>query len=168
MWISVVIAIIGFYLLCISENFKLQMGDLLVLLGALFFSVHILVIDYFAPRVDGVKMSCIQFFVCGLLCSVLTFLFESPDIGLILAAWKPILYAGVLSCGVAYTLQIIGQRGMNPTIASLIMSLESVISALAGWVILNQSLSVKEMCGCALVFTAIIIAQLPQKKVQNK
>ena len=109
-WLGVVIAVIGFYLLCISENLVLEVGDLLVLLCAFGFSLHIMAVDYFAPKVDGVKMSCIQFFVCGLLCSVLMFLFESPDTGLILAAWKPILYAGVLSCGVAYTLQIIGQR----------------------------------------------------------
>ena len=163
-WLSVVIAVIGFYLLCISESLMLQMGDLLELLCALFFSVHILIIDYFSPKVDGVKMSCIQFFVCGIICVILMFVFEKPDISLILAAWKPILYAGVMSCGVGYTLQIIGQKGMNPTVASLILSMESVISALAGWVLLNQRLSVKEMCGCVLVFAAIILAQLPEKQ----
>lgn len=167
-WLSVVIAVMGFYLLCISENLVLQAGDLLELLCAISFSVHILVIDYFAPKVDGVKMSCIQFFVCGIICVVLMFIFETPDIGQILNAWKPILYAGVMSCGVAYTLQIVGQRGMNPTVASLILSMESVISALAGWVFLDQKLSIKELWGCVLVFAAIVLAQLPEKKQAGK
>ncbi len=166
-WLSVAIAVAGFYLLCISENLMLQIGDLLELLCAICFSVHILVIDYFASRVDGVKMSCIQFFVCGIICAVLMFIFEQPDISQILNAWQPILYAGVMSCGVAYTLQIIGQRGMNTTVASLILSLESVISALAGWVLLEQSLSTKELWGCVLVFAAIILAQLPEKRVKK-
>lgn len=163
-WLSVVIAVIGFYLLCISENLMLQTGDLLELLCAVSFSVHILVIDYFAPKVDGVKMSCIQFFVCGAISAAFMLIFEEPKLGQLLAAWQPVLYAGVMSCGVAYTLQIIGQKGMNPTVASLILSLESVISALAGWILLNQKLSIKELCGCVLVFAAIVLAQLPDNK----
>ena len=91
-------------------------------------------------------------------------IFEEPKLGQLLAAWQPVLYAGVMSCGVAYTLQIIGQKGMNPTVASLILSLESVISALAGWILLNQRLSIKELCGCVLVFAAIVLAQLPDNK----
>ena len=91
------------------------------------------------------------------------FLFETPELSAILTAWLPILYAGVMSCGVAYTLQIIGQRDMDPTVASLILSLESVISVLAGWVILHQSLSLKELLGCVIMFGAIILAQLPGK-----
>ena len=163
-WLSVVIAVTGFYLLCISENLMLQTGDLLELLCAVSFSVHILVIDYFAPKVDGVKMSCIQFFVCGAISAAFMLIFEEPKLGQLLAAWQPVLYAGVMSCGVAYTLQIIGQKGMNPTVASLILSLESVISALAGWILLNQKLSIKELCGCVLVFAAIVLAQLPDNK----
>ena len=106
-------------------------------------------------------MSCIQFFVCGILCMIPTILFEHPEIYSILQAWKPIAYAGIMSCGVGYTLQIVGQKGINPVIASLIMSLESVISALAGWVILGQVLSPKEILGCVLMFVAIIITQIP-------
>ena len=106
-------------------------------------------------------MSCIQFFVCGILSAIPMILFEHPQMSLILAAWKPILYAGVLSSGVGYTLQIIGQKGMNPTIASLIMSLESVISVLAGLIILHQKLSARETLGCVLMFIAIILAQIP-------
>ena len=113
--------------------------------------------------VDGVKMSCIQFFTSGILSGIGMLLTETPRMTEILAAWMPILYAGVMSCGVAYTLQIIGQKGMNPTVASLILSLESVISVIAGWIILHETLSVKEMIGCVLMFAAIILVQLPEK-----
>lgn len=163
-WIGVVLAVAGLYLLCMTGGFYLQKGDTLVLLCALVFSLHILTVDHFAPKVDGVKMSCIQFFVCGLLSVVGMLLFEKPEVSQILSAWLPILYAGVLSCGVAYTLQIVGQKGLNPTVASLIMSLESVISALAGWMILGQSLSFRELSGCVLLFAAIMLVQLPEKK----
>ena len=108
-------------------------------------------------------MSCIQFLVCGILSMVMAFIFETPEVSVILSGWLPILYAGVLSCGVAYTLQIVGQKNMDPTVASLILSLESVFSVLAGWLILNQTLSLRELSGCVLMFLAIILAQLPQK-----
>ncbi len=163
-WISVALAVAGLYLLCITEGFSLGWGDFLVLLCAGVFSVHILVIDYFSPKVDGVKMSCIQFFVCGLLSGVGMLICEKPELHAILRAWLPILYAGVMSCGVAYTLQIVGQKGMNPTVASLILSLESVVSVLAGWILLGQSLSARELAGCVLMFAAIILAQLPAKE----
>lgn len=163
-WISVTLAVAGLYLLCITDGFSLGTGDLLVLLCALMFSVHILVIDYFSPKTDGVKMSCIQFFVCGILSGIAMLIFEEPSLGALLQAWMPILYAGVLSCGVAYTLQIVGQKDMDPTVASLILSLESVVSVLAGWVLLGQRLSLREISGCVLMFAAIILAQLPGKK----
>lgn len=164
-WCSVAIAVGGLYLLCMTgSGFSIQKGDLLLLLGAVMFSFHILTIDYFSPKVDGVKMSCIQFFTCGILSMVCMFLFEQPQIGAILQAWIPIVYAGVLSCGVAYTLQIVGQKGMNPTVASLILSMESVISVIAGWLILHQKLSGRELLGCVLMFVAIILVQLPERK----
>lgn len=163
-WCAVIIAVGGLYMLCMTDGgFSLQKGDFLILLCALAFSVHILVIDYFAPRVDGVKMSCIQFLVCSLLSGICMFLFEEPDLAGIVRAWIPVLYAGALSCGVAYTLQIVGQRGMNPTAASLILSLESVVSVIAGWVILGQALSRRELGGCAMLFAAIVLVQLPGK-----
>ena len=162
-WIGVLLALAGLYFLCINEELTIGRGDVLVFFGALLFAVHIMVIDHFSPLVDGVTMSCIQFFVSGIICAVPMFLFEKPQLGQLLAAWQPILYAGVLSCGVAYTLQIIGQKGMNPTVASLILSLESVISVLAGMVILHQNLSSREVLGCVLMFAAILLAQLPQK-----
>ena len=149
--------------IAVVEGFSIGKGDLLVMACAFCFSVHILIIDYFSPKVDGVKMSCIQFLVCGLLCAVPMFLIERPSLSQIWSAWVPLLYAGVLSCGVGYTLQIVGQRHIDPTIASLILSLESVISVLAGWALLGQKLTLRELIGCILVFCAIILAQLPQK-----
>lgn len=164
-WIGVALATAGLYLLCMtSEKFSISKGDLLVLVCAGFFSLHILIIDHFSPKCDGVRLSCIQFFVCGVISLAAAFIFESPNMKAILAGWMPILYAGVMSCGVAYTLQIIGQKNMDPTVASLILSLESVFSVLAGWVILNEKLSSREIFGCVLMFAAILFAQLPEKK----
>ena len=163
-WAAVVMALIGLYLLCITDGFSIGKGDLLVLVCAFLFSMHILVVDHFSPKVDGVKLSCIQFLTCGILSGIPALLFEHPELSSILAAWQPILYAGVMSCGVGYTLQIIGQKNMNPTVASLILSLESCISVLAGWIILGQQLSAREILGCVIMFAAIILAQLPQKQ----
>lgn len=163
-WAAVAMSLVGLYLLCITDGFSVGKGDLLVLICAFLFSLHILVIDYFSPKVDGVKLSCIQFLTCGILSGIPALLFEHPELSSVLAAWQPILYAGVMSCGVAYTLQIIGQKNMNPTVASLILSLESCISVLAGWIILGQQLSAKEILGCVIMFAAIILAQLPQKQ----
>ena len=163
-WAAVGMALIGLYLLCIKDGFSIGKGDLLVLVCAFLFSVHILVIDHFSPKVDGVKLSCLQFLTCGILSGIPALLFERPSFSAICQAWMPILYAGIMSCGVAYTLQIIGQKNMNPTVASLILSLESCISVLAGWVLLGQQLSTREILGCVIMFAAIILAQLPQKQ----
>ena len=164
-WIAVILSLCGLYLLCLTpgEGFAIGKGELLVLICAFLFSLHILTIDHFSPLVDGVKMSCIQFLVCGILSGIPALIFESPDLAGIFAAKIPVLYAGVMSCGVAYTLQIVGQKNMNPTVASLILSLESCISVIAGWLILGQNLSSREIFGCVLMFGAIILAQLPQK-----
>ena len=163
-WISVVLAVIGLYLLCMTDSLSFGKGDLFVLGCAVLFAGHILVIDHFTVLVDGVRMSCIQFLVSGIISSVLMFLFETPTWRAIWNAIIPILYAGILSSGVAYTLQIVGQKDMNPTVASLILSLESCISVLAGWFLLQQKLSARELLGCAVMFGAILIAQLPEKK----
>ncbi|MDD6039036.1 MAG: DMT family transporter [bacterium] len=164
-WVAVAIAVAGFYLLCMKEGFSsLTQGDLYLIVCAVVFSLHILVVDHFSPFVDGVKLSCIQFFVCGILSGIVMLLVERPAVSSILAAWMPILYAGALSCGVGYTFQILGQKDYNPTVASLLMSLESVFSALAGWVLLKQALSMRELFGCLLIFAAIILAQLPERK----
>ena len=166
-WVSCVIAIIGFYMLSISGQVSISKGDILVLICAVLFSLHILVIDHFSPRGDSVAISCIQFFTSGIICGIGMFLFENPQIADILAAYVPILYAGVMSCGAAYTLQIVGQKNMDPTVASLILSLESVFSALAGWLLLGQGLSTKELIGCGMVFAAVLLAQLPQKPAKS-
>ena len=163
LWVSVVIAILGLYLLCMTDGLSLGQGDLLVLLCAFAFSIHILVIDYFSPKTDGVALSCIQFFVCGILSLFPMFLAETPVWSAILDCWIPILYAGVLSCGVAYTLQILAQKHTDPTVASLLLSLESVFAAIAGAIILHEQLAPRELAGCVLMFAAIIIAQLPSK-----
>lgn len=169
-WVSVLVAVIGLYFLCLTDDFTVQLSDGLVLLCAVSFSVHILVIDHFSPLVDGVRMSCIQFFVCGVLGLVPMFCVDmqhsAAGVAMVLNAlgswdaWLPILYAGILSCGVGYTLQVIGQEGINPTIASLLLSLESVFSVLAGMVILHETMSGKELLGCILVFAAVLFAQL--------
>lgn len=167
-WLGVLLAVGGLYFLCITDGFAIGQGELLVFLCAVGFSVHIMVIDHYTQLVDGVKMSCIQFLVNGVLSGICMFVFENPSMGNLLAAWQPILYAGILSCGVAYTLQIVGQKGMNPTVASLILSLESVISVLAGLVLLKQKMSDREILGCVLMFAAIILAQLPGRKKKEK
>ncbi|MFV0464560.1 MAG: DMT family transporter [Lachnospiraceae bacterium] len=164
LWLAVALALVGLYLLCVkSGNLYPESGDILLILCAVIFAVHILLVDRFTNLVDGVWLSCIQFFVCALLSAIAMFFVEEPQISAILLAWKPILYAGILSSGIAYTLQIVGQKGLNPVIASLIMSLESVFAALAGWFILGETLSVRELIGCGIVFAAIILAQIPDK-----
>ena len=167
-WIGVLFALAGLYCLCITEGTAgealIQKGDIYIFLSAVAFSFHILCIDYFSEKADGVKMACIQFFVCAILTTTPMFFLEHPSIQSILIAWKPILYAGAFSSGVGFTLQIVGQKGMNPTVASLILSLESVMSVLGGLLILGQMLSARESIGCMLMFTAIVLAQLPERK----
>lgn len=161
-WGCVAVSVAGLYLLCMPAGaFVLAFGDLLVLLCAVLFSVHILVIDHFSPKGDGVVISCIQFFTCGIVSGIPMLLFENPTVGSMLDAKWSILYAGVLSSGVAYTLQVVAQKNVNPTVASLIMCLESVVAVLAGWIILGQGMSSREIWGCVLMFAAIVVAQFP-------
>ena len=162
-WFSVVIALIGMYFLCMNGETGINKGDIFILICSLGFAFHILVIDYFSPKVNSIKMSCIQFWVCAAISAVPMFLFEKPDFDSIVAAWAPILYAGALSSGAGYTLQIIAQKDIDPTVASLICSLESVFSVLFGWIILNQALSAKELLGCLLVFIGVLLTQIPEK-----
>lgn len=163
-WTAVAIALAGLYFLCITEAFTIGVGDIYVLLCALIFSVHILVVDHYAPKVDGVKLSCIQFLVAGIVSIPFMLILESPKMGNMMTSWFPLIYAGVFSCGIAYTLQILGQKNVNPAIASLILSLESCFSVLSGWVILGERLSARETIGCIMMFAAIILAQIPDKK----
>ena len=147
----------------VSLNSNEQSGEILVLICAPCFALHILVIDHFVKKYDGVKLSCIQFFTCGILSLIPMFLTEAPELGAICSAWIPLFYTGFLSSGVAYTLQIVGQKNMNPTVASILLSLESVFAVLAGMVLLKESMSYREILGCVLMFIAIILTQLPQK-----
>ena len=167
-WAAVMLAVAGLYFLCITERLSIGKGDILIFICALIFAFHIIIIDYFSPRVDGVKMSCIQFFICGIASLIPMFVLEEPTVNGIILSMGPLLYAGVLSSGVAYTLQIIGQKNMNPAIASLILSLESCFAVLAGWIVLGQKLSVRESVGCMLMFAAIILAQMPEKIKKTK
>lgn len=164
LWLCVGMAVVGLYLLCVKEGFSLSKGDFLVLLCAFGFTMHILVIDYFSPKTDGVKMSCVQFFVCGAISLIPMFAMETPALSNILTCWLPLLYAGVLSCGVGYTLQIVAQKDTNPTIAAMLMSLESVFAVISGAIILHEQMALREILGCVIMFAAIIIAQLPSKE----
>ena len=169
-WLGVVIALVGLYLLCIKESFTLGKGDPLAFACAAVFAGHIMVIDRYSPLVDGVRMSCIQFFVAGGLSLLAALFFEDIQWSYVLAGWRPLLYAGALSCGVAYTLQVVGQNGVEPTVASLILSLESVFSVLAGWIVLHDAMTGRELTGCLLMFFAIILVQLApalQQRRQN-
>lgn len=167
-WGCIALATAGLYLLCMKDKLSLSMGDGFVGLCALGFSVHILVVDHFAGKLDGLRLSCIQFFVAGLTSLVPMLLCERPlDMGNILAAWAPLLYGGVLSSGVGYTLQVLGQKETKPAVASLLMSLESVFAVLAGIVLLHQVPSAREAIGCVLMFAAIILAQLPGKAIEG-
>ena len=160
--LCVALAMVGFYFLCINGDFEIAFGDLLVFFCAIFFALHILVIDHFLlKKAHGIKMSWVQFAIAFLFSATLTALFESPTASILWAAKWPILYAGGLSSGVAYTLQIVGQKYTEPTTATLIMSLEAVFAVLAGWLILGEVMSAKEIVGCILVFMAVILAQIP-------
>ena len=168
-WLCALIAIAGFYFLCIKDGFSVSRGDLLMLLCAVFFACHIITIDHFIEdEVDGVMMSCVQFWVAGTLGIIFMFIFEEPDINSILAAKGTILYAGLMSSGAAYTLQILGQGITPPTVATMLMSLESVFAALSGALILGEKLTIRELFGCILVFAAVILAQITIPNKQEK
>lgn len=167
MWVCIALGVAGMYFLCVSEASALNFGDLMLILCAVCFGVHIMVIDHFVKKVDGVRLSLVQFFVVGILSLVTALIFEEIDFGLIKAAFFSIFYAGVLSSGVAYTLQIVSQKNLNPTVASLLMSLEAVFAALSG-AVFGERLTSNEIFGCVLVFLAIILAQLPIENIKIK
>lgn len=174
-WAAAVMAAIGMYLLCMTESLVLNSGDIMVFLCAVVFAVHIMVVDYFAEDTDGTVVSCIQFLVCGIVCTVCAVIWEQPEISQITGGMTALLYAGVMSCGVAYTLQIVGQKGVNPTVAALILSLESVVAAVSGWFAYeigflkeDQTLTGKQILGCVIVFAAVILVQLPDEWLHRK
>ena len=165
LWGSMVIAVAGLYLLCMKNGFgSMELSDWLLLGCAVLFSFQIMAVDHYSPLVDGVRLSLLEFLVTAIESTLAAFLFETPTLADFAANAWPIVFCGVFSSGVAYTLQILGQKDLNPAIASLIMCLESVFSAIGGWLILHQSLSAREGIGCALIFTAVVLAQLPLGK----
>ena len=167
-WIAVIIAVAALYLLCIKGEFALQTGDLLILLCAFFFAVHILIIDHFTQAVDGMKLSCAQFLVAGILSAIGALIFEHPDWRAIFSVALPILYVGVFSSGVAYTLQILAQKGSNPTVVTILLSMESVFAVISGAIILHQRMTTREYVGCVLMLIAVILAQIPLPPKKEK
>ncbi len=167
-WISLPLALAGLYLLCGADgSFALTKGELMTLGCAVAFSFHIILIDKVANRLDGVRLSCLQFLVCSLISSGVMLWQETPVLDNILRCWLPICYTGILSAGVGYTFQIIAQKHTEPTVASLLMSLESVFSVVFGWILLGDKLSGPEIIGCLLVFGGVILSQLPEKHKLN-
>lgn len=160
-WFSVFIAVIGMYLICITEAFTINKGDLITLACPVTFALQILTIDQVIGELDGIRLSMLQFSTCALLNGILMFIFETPSMAQILPCLGPIFYLGIMSSGIAYTLQIIGQKYTAPTLASMLMSLESVFALLSGWIVLGQQLSFREITGCIIVFMAITLAQVP-------
>ncbi|MBO4242224.1 MAG: DMT family transporter [Clostridiales bacterium] len=163
-WICVFVAIFGLYLLSVKGNdFRnINKGDLFALGCAFFFAIHILLVDRFVQEEDGIKLSCFQFFIAGSITLILMFIFEEPVPGDILLASKPLLYSGIMSCGVAYTFQILGQKYTSPVVASIIMSMESVFAVLSAVLFLHEGMSIRESLGCLIMFGAIIISQLSE------
>jgi len=163
-WISVAIAVTGLYLLSCVGVTEVNIGDILLFGCAMGFAVQITLVDRMAGVLDGIRLNCVQSLVCSLLSAVFMFATEQPQLDNILNCWLPLSYAGILSMGVAYTLQIVGQKELNPTAASLLMSLESVFAALFSWLLLHERMSAYEFAGCILVFIGVIISQIPTKK----
>mgnify|MGYP002925643642 CR=1 FL=1 len=168
LWVSMAIAVVGLYLLCMKDGFgSIQSSDGLLLLCAVLFSFQIMSIDHFSPLVDGVRLSLIQFIVVAVESSAAALIFETPTLAEYGANFLPVVYCGVMSSGAGYTLQILGQKDLNPAIASLIMCLESVFSALGGWLLLGQNLSMRESAGCTLIFAAVVLSQLPLAELRR-
>lgn len=169
LWLAVAIAVAGLWFLCLPpEGFSIALGDTYIFLCAIVFSLHILVISRFVTKVNGIELSMMQFFFGSIIAFTSMMLFEHPTMSGFMEALPAILWAGIMSNGIAYTLQIVGQRGVNETAASLILSLESVFSVLAGWVVLNEILTPREGLGCVLMSVAVVLAQLPERKKRIK
>ncbi len=164
-WLGVAFGVVGLYLLSVpAGEFTVGKGEIIAICGAFAFAAHILVIDYFCRKVDNIALSCAQFFVAGSLSIICMFIFEEPDINGIMNAAVPILYAGVMSCGVAFTVQIFGQKYSDPTVASILLCLESVFAVIFGLILLNDKLNARETIGCVIMFIAILFTQIPSEK----
>lgn len=162
-WISVLIALIGTYLMCVKGELSIEIQDTWLLLCAVFFAANIVVVSKVCTEVDFVTMSIVQFFVSSFLSLIPAILIEKPTLDAILNALPFIAYSGIFSCGIGYTIEIIGQEGLSPTVSSLILSFESVFSMLMAWLILGERMSERELIGCFVVVIAVVIAQLPSR-----
>ena len=162
-WLAVCLSVLGLYFLCVQGSFTITAADGVLMLCALCYTGHILVVDHFSHRTECVKLSCLQFAVTSLLCALGAMLTEHPTWEAVQACVFPLVYAGVLSGAVGYTFQTLAQRDAEPTVASLLMSLESVFAVLTGWIILGDALSLRELLGCLLMMGGIVLAQLPEK-----
>ncbi len=158
-WIAALLAAVGLYLLSVTEGFSIFFGDLLVLIGAVFWAVHVVIIGVLSPKVSALKLALIQYLICSVLSTILALTTEQNTLEGVLDASIPILYGGLLSVGIAYTLQIIAQKKAPPAHAAIILSLEAVFAALGGWIILNEQLGSRELAGCALMMLGILVAQ---------
>ena len=163
-WLGVAVAVAGLYFLCIQEDLTVATGDFYILLCAVFFSVQIMLVDHFVVNVDSVELSLVQFFTVAVISAVFMFALEQPAVGAIQAAIWPLLYLGICSSGIAYTLQIVAQKGSNPTVISILLSLESVFAVIGGALFLKDQLSGREYFGCLLMLVAVVLAQLPEKQ----
>lgn len=165
-WIAVGLSVVSLYLLCIKGSLSLAPGDVLILVCALCFAVHILVIDRVGAGCDGFMLSFVQFLFAGIISTIFMFIYDTIDISAILSCALPLLYVGIFSCGVGYTLQILAQKDSNPTVVTILLSMESVFAVIAGAIILNQRMSAREYLGCVLMFAAVILAQIkfPERK----
>jgi drug/metabolite transporter (DMT)-like permease len=159
-WLGAIMAVIGLFLLSVSEKFTISFGDLLVLIGAFFWAVHILLIDRFSIKVDALKLAFLQFITCSVLSLVTALLTENIMISNLQQAITPILYGGIFSVGIAYTLQIIGQKNARPSHAAIILSLETVFAAIGGFLILNERMGTREILGCLLMLAGMLSSQL--------
>lgn len=163
-WVGVSLATIGLYFLCIKEGFNIQLGDAIIMAGTIFWALQILIVDAYNDKTEGLKLSCVQFITAGMLSAIAAIIFESPSLETIIDCAGPILYTAVMVVGVAYTLQIIGQKTTDPNVAAIILSLESLFAVISGALFLKETMSIKEIAGCVLMFAAVIITQINPKE----
>ncbi len=167
-WIAVVLALVGMFFICIEKDEPINIGDILTIISALFFAIHIMLVDHYVEKIDGIRLSCMQFVVCSVLCLICAVIFEKIDINAILNASFSIVYAGLFSAGLGYTLQIIAQKWVEPNVAPLIMCLESVFALFSGAILRNEVMKTQVYVGCVLVFIAIVLAQINFKSKKAK
>lgn len=167
-WFAAIIALAGMYILSVGDEFNTGYGDFLVLIAAAFYAIHVLLVGYYAPKIDNLKISAFQFAICSIFSLIAAFIFETPNIEGILLAAIPILYGGLFSVGIAYTLQVIGQRKAHPAPAAIILSMETVFAVLGGWWLLNESVDAKTLAGCSLMLAGMVLAQVKLQKVRLK